>query len=49
MNEKDYQAYIDQLHKENEELKIKLYKAEIQIDIYKDAICNAFLKWSDKE
>lgn len=47
--EEDYQAYIDELHKQIEELKLKLLKAEFNEEIYKEAILKAFLKWSDKE
>ena len=47
--EEDYQAYIDELHKQVEDLKIKLLKAEFDAEIYKEAILKAFMKWSDKE
>ena len=43
-----YKAYIDHLHKEIEELKIKVIDLEDDVEIYKEAIVNAFLKWSDE-
>ena len=49
MNETDYQKYIDNLHKEIEELKVKLLQAEFDAEIYKEAILKAFVKWSDDE
>ena len=49
MGEKEYQDYIDNLHKEMEEIKVKLLKAEFDAEIYKEAILKAFMKWSELE
>ena len=54
--EKEYQAYIDELHKENIKLKNiiadtenRLCKTLDELDLYRKAVFNAFVKWGQTD